>query len=244
VKLESFNRGLAVIILVFLGLGWLSPWTLANVDVMWFPFLFIIVAWVWSAYFKAMVHRGGFPIVWPGGHSASAYGGVAREVPARDGYPRMVLIPLEGGNFMYFTPPGGKKHGWLIAPKSLVQVVDKAVFAAIKPHYCMPDELPPHLYEALKNEALYHPHGPIVWGMTAITDSSYTGKGMNMRELEETLEASNQTVNKLLEALKRSNNIIDIQSRTMAKFGIRFEESERESVGEKLSEALGVKDDD
>lgn len=235
------NAGLVFIVVVSIFLGWLFPYEFNRLDPMWVITPFLLYIWAQVAYFTAMIYNKSYGVIWPGGHSTTAHGGIEITFPARDYYPEMAAIPLGGGNYQGILFRGGKRKGWLMAPRSLIQVVDKQIASFAAPvEQREPDQLPPHIRNQLEQHNLYDPDGMIAWALTRKDDTEFDPTaGMSASELLKQNALLCETVTKLNEDYKAQLDHTASVRREFREMGVRIGESDKETFTDKFKESIG-----
>ena len=132
---------------------WLNPGYIYEMD--WFLFLWfamVMPVWFFCGYAWTEGHLGGYPLITPYSHSATFTGEPAMTIPATAGYPTMLAYPKGGGNAFGFPFPGGKKNGWLVVPRTQALKFGKSTSCNTFTREVRPDQLPRHIYKALRND--------------------------------------------------------------------------------------------
>lgn len=243
--LRRFGLLQAAIVMLGLLAAWLFPWSISNVD----PFIMLIPVMLavlgYSAYLSAMAHKGGFAVNWPSGHSATAHGGWAFNIPARGNYPELVAAPLGGGNVIGLIAPGGGRHGWMIAPKDQVYECNGQLTCTTNLIEHEPQELPPHVLARLKQERLYSKRGQVAFGLLPhremISKISEEDMITNQDKIVLELKRTNKAYNDIDEAYHQAMDLINMQSKQIRRFAIKYQEQDQvPTIKEKF---IGREDD-
>lgn len=197
-NLKTYSMMMAVATVLWLALAWLSPMRAHNVDLFgWLvgPAMYMLITT--TAHMAAEAHKGGYAVTWPHGHSATATGGWAFEVPARGNYPTLAAVPLGGGNVLSVLIPGGRKAGWLITPRDQLKELNGQIWCNTSTRYVMAVDLPPHVLSILKTHHLYDDKGMVAWGLLPYSAEAKLNQDVEAikADIEAALNDSNREVN-------------------------------------------------
>ena len=226
-KKVGFLSGCVVII--WIAVAWLSPIQASNVDLLgWLTGPFLFATLYMSAYFAAMAHKGGFAVTWSTGHSATAHGGVAFEVPALGNYPEVVAVPLGGGNVMGVILSGGGKSGWLIVPKDHILETNRQIYCSTNVREVRPSDLPGHILARLKQHRLFDPRGPIAYGLLPNKEYQIERlKAVDLDKLQAELDRLQAANNGLDDMYRASLDTSHVQSKQIKRAAIKSQEEEQ-----------------